>query len=364
MLGLAKALRAIVRAFCKMRPDGALFFQRETVLLSKLFKFLLLVLVLTGVAAGYGWWWRTQPLEIAPSPAQVEIARGASSQAVAQALVDAGVVQVPAGVVYAWLRASGQGARVKAGYYEFETGVTPEQVMQRLIKGEQSLKAITFVEGWTFAQMREQLAKQPLLQQQTQGLSDAQVMEKLGRKDVHPEGRFFPDTYLFAKGSSDLAILQQSLEAMDRMLEAAWQQRERGLPLKTPDEALILASIVEKETGLDSDRRRIAGVFINRLNKGMLLQTDPTVIYGLGKDFDGRLRRRHLEADTPWNTYTRTGLPPTPIAMPGRASLLAAVQPEKTSAYYFVARGDGSSEFSDTLQQHNRAVDRYIRSKP
>ncbi|RRD42376.1 endolytic transglycosylase MltG [Comamonadaceae bacterium OH3737_COT-264] len=341
----------------------AVFTRGIVVLLRRLLLLLLLVLVLAGAALGYGWWWRMQPLEIAPSPAEVTIARGASAKTVAQTLVAAGVFDVPVQGLYAWLRLSGQGSQVKAGYYEFASGDTPAQVMQRLIKGEQSLKSITFVEGWTFAQMRQLLAQQPLAHE-TRGLSDAQVMEKLGRQGMHPEGRFFPDTYLYAKGSSDLAVLKQSLEAMDRMLEAAWQQRERSLPLKTPDEALILASIVEKETGRDSDRRRIAGVFVNRLNKGMLLQTDPTVIYGLGQQFDGRLRKRHLQTDTPWNTYTRAGLPPTPIAMPGRASLLAAVQPEKTTAYYFVARGDGSSEFSETLQQHNRAVDRYIRGKP
>lgn len=332
-------------------------------MLRKLFLLLLLVLALLGAALAYGLWWRDQPLHIEPAPAELTIARGATPRGVAQALVDAKVLRLPPALLYWGLRASGQGQRIKAGYYEFESGVTPRQVLRRLVRGEQTLQSITFVEGWTFKQMRQLLAQQPL-QHQTTGLSDAQIMAQLGREGVHPEGRFFPDTYFFAKGSSDLAVLEQSLQAMDRMLEAVWQQRDRNLPLKKPDEALILASIVEKETGRHSDRGRIAGVFINRLNKGMLLQTDPSVIYGLGDAYDGRLRRRHLEADTPWNTYTRTGLPPTPIAMPGKQSLLAAVQPEKTSALYFVARGDGSSEFSDTLQQHNRAVDRYIRGKP
>jgi UPF0755 protein len=184
-------------------------------------------------------------------------------------------------------------------------------------------------------------------------------MEKLGRPDLKPEGRFFPDTYNYAKGSSDLALLQRAMRVMDQRLGAAWQQRAADLPLKTPEEALILASIVEKETGRPVDRAMISAVFNNRLRIGMMLQTDPTVIYGLGAKFDGNLRKRDLLADTLWNTYTRAGLPPTPIAMPGKASLLAAVQPAQTKALYFVARGDGTSEFSATLQDHNRAVNKY-----
>ena len=190
-----------------------------------------------------------------------------------------------------------------------------------------------------------------------------EIMAQLGRPGVHPEGRFFPDTYSYAKGSSDLALLRRALHAMDRRLEAAWAARASDVPLKSPDEALILASIVEKETGRASDRAQIAGVFANRLRVGMLLQTDPTVIYGLGEKFDGNLRRRDLQTDTPWNTYTRPGLPPTPIAMPGKAALLAAVQPASTRALYFVAKGDGSSHFSTNLDEHNRAVNRYQRGQ-
>ena len=188
-------------------------------------------------------------------------------------------------------------------------------------------------------------------------------MKALGRPGQHPEGRFFPDTYTYARGSSDLAVLRRALRAMDRRLDAAWQQRAPGTPLKSADEALVLASIVEKETGRPADRAQIAGVFSNRLRQGMLLQTDPTVIYGLGEAFDGNLRKRDLQTDSPYNTYLRAGLPPTPIAMPGKAALLAAVQPAATDALYFVARGDGSSEFSATLDAHNRAVNRYQRSK-
>ena len=189
------------------------------------------------------------------------------------------------------------------------------------------------------------------------------AVERLGRPGVHPEGRFFPDTYTYAKGSSDLALLRRALHAMDRKLEVAWAQRAADLPLKTPDEALVLASIVEKETGRASDRGQIAGVFVNRLRAGMLLQTDPTVIYGMGEAFDGNLRKKDLQTDTPWNTYTRAGLPPTPIAMPGKAALLAAVQPEPTRNLYFVAKGDGTSHFSPSLEEHNRAVTRYQRGQ-
>lgn len=188
-------------------------------------------------------------------------------------------------------------------------------------------------------------------------------MQKLGAPGTPAEGRFFPDTYTYSRGSSDLAVLKRALHAMDRKLAQAWEQRAPDSPLKSPEQALVLASIVEKETGRPSDRPEIAGVFTNRLRIGMLLQTDPTVIYGMGEAFDGNLRRRDLLKDTPWNTYTRPGLPPTPIAMPGQAALLAAVKPARTQALYFVARGDGSSQFSATLEEHNRAVNKYQRGQ-
>ena len=207
------------------------------------------------------------------------------------------------------------------------------------------------------------MARDGALKPDTAGLSDAAIMERLERPGVHPEGRFFPDTYTYAKGSSDLAVLRRALHAMDRRLEAAWSQRASDTPLKSAEQALILASIVEKETGRASDRGLVAGVFANRLRVGMLLQTDPTVIYGLGEKFDGNLRKKDLQTDTPWNTYTRAGLPPTPIAMPGKAALLAAVQPEPTRALYFVAKGDGTSHFSESLDEHNRAVNRYQRGQ-
>ena len=239
--------------------------------------------------------------------------------------------------------------------------ITPKRLLQRLVRGEEALRSITFVEGWNFRQVREALSKAELLKQDTRGLSDDLIMEKLGKPGLHPEGRFFPDTYTYVKGSTDLHLLQRALRAMDKRLNEAWAQKAADSPLKTPDEALILASIVEKETGRASDRPMVASVFANRLRVGMMLQTDPTVIYGLGASFDGNLRKKDLQTDTPWNTYTRAGLPPTPIAMPGKASLLAAVAPATSKALYFVARGDGTSQFSATLDEHNRAVNQYQR---
>jgi len=235
--------------------------------------------------------------------------------------------------------------------------------LSMLVRGEETLKSVTLVEGWTFMQVRTALQKADQVAPDTLGLSPEIIMEKLGKPNVHPEGRFFPDTYTYSKGSSDLAVLKRAARAMDKRLDAAWAQRSPDTPLKTPEQALILASIIEKETGKPSDRQQIGGVFTNRLRLGMMLQTDPSVIYGLGDKFDGNLRKRDLLADTPYNTYTRAGLPPTPIAMPGKAALLAAVQPAPTQALYFVSRGDGSSQFSTSLDEHNRAINQYIRGR-
>ena len=231
------------------------------------------------------------------------------------------------------------------------------------MRGDEALRAVTLVEGWNFTQVRTALSKAEQLKPDTKGMVADLLMTTLGKPGVHPEGRFFPDTYTYAKGSSDLALLKRAMRAMDNRLEAAWSQRLPDTPLKTPEQALILASIVEKETGRASERPMIAGVFANRLRLGMMLQTDPTVIYGMGEAFDGNLRRRDLLTDTPWNTYTRAGLPPTPIAMPGKSALLAAVQAAPTQALYFVARGDGSSHFSANLEEHNRAVNKYQRGQ-
>jgi UPF0755 protein len=325
----------------------------------RLLSILLLAVTLLG---GYVAWWLNHALILKTDPVDLLIQPGTSARSVAQAAVDAGAQTDPT-LLYWWFRLSGDARQLKAGSYEIEKGTTPRRLLQKLVNGEQALRSVTLLEGWTFAQVLDSLSKAEHLAPDNKGLKPDLIMSALGKPGVHPEGRFFPDTYTYAKGSSDLGVLKSAMQAMDRQLEAAWKLRTSNSPLKTPEQVLILASIVEKETGRDSDRAEIAGVFINRLRIGMMLQTDPTVIYGLGEAFDGNLRRRHLLADTPWNTYTRTGLPPTPISMPGKSSLMAAVHPADTKAIYFVARGDGSSYFSATLEEHNRAVNKYQRGQ-
>nr|WP_304412136.1 endolytic transglycosylase MltG [Polaromonas sp. CF318] len=328
----------------------------------------MLILVFAGALLlfGAGLWWLHEPIPLRLAPGSqvvdLEIEPGTPASGVAEVIVASGA-DVPAVLLHAWFRFSGQARLIKAGSYELVPGTTPRKLLSMLVRGEEALKSVTLVEGWTFNQVRAALQKAEQLSPDTLNLAPEAIMEKLGKPGVHPEGRFFPDTYTYAKGSSDLAVLKRAARAMDKRLDAAWSLRSPDTPLKTPDEALILASIVEKETGKPSDRPQIGGVFSNRLRLGMLLQTDPTVIYGLGSKFDGNLRKRDLLADTPYNTYTRAGLPPTPIAMPGRAALLAAVQPAPTKAIYFVARGDGSSQFSASLDEHNRAVNKYIRGQ-
>ena len=324
---------------------------------------LLALIVLVGIAlGGAAYWWLHQPLDLGPEPLELAIEPGTTPRGVARDVVAAGV-KTDARLLYAWFRVSGQDRAIKAGNYEIPPGTTPISLLQKLARGEEALRALTLVEGWNWRQVRQALAKEEQLKHDAAALTDEALMAQLGRAGVAPEGRFFPDTYTYAKGSSDIALLRRAMHAMDRHLEAAWAQRAADTPLKSADEALTLASIVEKETGKASDRGQIAGVFVNRLRVGMLLQTDPTVIYGLGEKFDGNLRKRDLQTDTPWNTYTRPGLPPTPIAMPGKASLLAAVQPQATRAFYFVAKGDGTSHFSASLEEHNRAVNRYQRGQ-
>lgn len=323
-------------------------------------RFLLFLVLLAGAAFAATTWWLEQPLVLAAESVDVSIEPRTSARGVADTIAQSGV-DVSPHLLYAWFRLSGNARQIRAGSYEIERGTTPRSLLGKLVRGEESLQSLTLVEGWTFRQLREALSRSPQLRADTKDLSDAMVMEKLGRVGQHPEGRFFPDTYSYAKGSSDLKLLALALRTMDRHLQAAWKQRAPDSPLQTPEQALILASIVEKETGRNADRGLVAGVFNNRLRIGMMLQTDPTVIYGMGERFDGNLRKRDLQTDTPWNTYTRAGLPPTPIAMPGRESLLAAVAPAQTTALYFVARGDGSSEFSANLDEHNRAVNKYQR---
>jgi UPF0755 protein len=329
-------------------------------------RFLLSVLLLgllAAVAAGsWGLWWVYQPLRLATPSVDLSIEAGTLPRGVANAVRDAGV-DVNPDLLYLWFRFSGQGRQIKAGSYELEAGITPHRLLAKLARGEESLRALTLVEGWNIRQVRAALAKEDTLKADTKALTDDALMNLLGRAGQHPEGRFFPDTYTYAKGSSDIAVLKRAMRAMDKHLAAAWSQRAPDAAVKTPDEALILASIVEKETGKAADRPMVASVFNNRLRVGMPLQTDPTVIYGLGAAFDGNLRKRDLQADTPWNTYTRAGLPPTPIAMPGKQSLLAAVQPAQSKALYFVSRGDGSSQFSGSLDEHNRAVNKYQRGQ-
>jgi len=328
---------------------------------------LLTLLIFAGLAGfGGALWWLHAPLPLRLQPGttavDLQIEPGSSARAVADSAVAAGI-DVPPVLLQAWFRLSGQERQIRAGSYEVGAGTTPRKLLSMLVRGEEALKSITLVEGWTFVQVLKALQKEEHLAHQTVGLDPEVIMQKLGKTGMHPEGRFFPDTYTFAKGASDLAVLQRAARAMDKQAEAAWAMRSPDTPLKTLDQALVLASIVEKETGKPSDRGQIAGVFINRLRIGMPLQTDPTVIYGLGERFDGNLRKRDLLADTAYNTYTRGGLPPTPIAMPGKAALMAAVKPEPTKALYFVARGDGASQFSVTLDEHNRAVNKYIRGQ-
>lgn len=327
----------------------------------RLIRTLLLALVATAAAlAAAGLWWLQRPLPLPPGdPAlAVQIAPGSSARAVAQSLGDAGVGAPPL-LLYAWFRLSGQARAIKAGQYELQAGLTPRSLLDKLVKGEQALVGLTLIEGWNFREVLQALRQSPHLAQDLDGLSPADIMARIGYPGRQPEGRFFPDTYRMVRGASASSVLRQAAQAMDQRLAQAWQQRAPDAVVKSPDEALILASIIEKETGLEADRALVGGVFSNRLRIGMRLQTDPTVIYGLGERFDGNLRRADLLADTPYNSYTRAGLPPTPIAMPGWASLLAAVQPAPTPALYFVARGDGSSHFSASLAEHNAAVRQY-----
>ena len=326
---------------------------------------LLLALMLLGLgAAAAGVWWLQRPLQMpdsvsAETPLEVTIAPGSSARAVAESVVNAGV-QGPSVLLYAWFRLSGESRQIKAGSYELAPGTTPTSLLSKLVRGEQALRSLTLLEGWNIRQVLQAVRSSPDLIQDLDGLSMADLMARIGYPGRHPEGRFFPDTYRMVKNTPASAVLRQAAQAMEQQLKAAWAQRAPNSPLRTPDEALILASIIEKETGLESDRAMVGGVFSNRLRIGMRLQTDPSVIYGLGERFDGNLRRVDLQTDGPYNTYTRAGLPPTPIAMPGRNSLMAAVMPATTNAMYFVARGDGASYFSDTLPEHNAAVRRYI----
>ena len=325
--------------------------------IGQVFGTLLVLLALLSAAIA---WWAIRPLSLASQTVDISIEPQTTVRGIAQVVAASGVDVEPV-LLYGFFRISGQSRQLRAGSYEISQGESVLDLLRKLSRGEESLKAVGLIDGWTFKQFRAALAKAPNLNHDSQGLSDAELMARLGKPGVAPEGRFFPDTYTYGKGASELRVMQRALHAMDKQLAMAWAQRDTSIALKTPDEALILASIVEKETGKESDRGMISSVFHNRLRINMPLQTDPTVIYGMGDAFDGNLRRADLQSDHPWNTYTRKGLPPTPIAMPGRNALRATMHPDTSNALYFVARGDGSSAFSETLEEHNAAVNRYQR---
>jgi len=290
----------------------------------------------------------------------IDIEAGSSVRQIINLSQDQGL-DVNATYLYWLFRLSGQAKDIKAGSYEIGQDVTPWDFLQKITRGDETLKSITLVEGWTFRQFRAALNKSEALKHDSVLLSDEEIMVRLGAERTPSEGHFYPDTYTFGKNTSDLKVLARAKKAMDHQLNKAWSERAANTPLSSPEEALILASIVEKETGVGKDRPMISSVFHNRLKIGMLLQTDPTVIYGMGESFNGNLTKKDLKTDHPWNTYTRAGLPPTPIAMPGKAALHAALHPQSSQALYFVAKGDGSSYFSQTLQEHNQAVNRYQR---
>ncbi len=292
------------------------------------------------------------------APYEFSIKPGSSLKQIAQQLVDADILSDTWSFILL-SRYLGSDSTIKAGDYLLTENLSQIELLEYLIKGDIRQNEIRFIEGWTFAQFREVLYRHPDIRNTTDGLSETEIMQMIGTGESSAEGLFFPDTYFFLKNSSDIEVLRRAYQSMQNHLQAAWDERIDPLPLKSPYEALILASIVEKETGLESDRAEIAGVFVNRLRIGMRLQTDPTVIYGMGDQFDGNLRRKDLQTDHDYNTYTRSGLPPTPIAMPGLASIRAAVNPAVTDALYFVAKGNGESKFSTNLQDHNRAVAKY-----
>lgn len=324
---------------------------------------LILSLLLILGAGGAAFWWLNQPLVLSADSVEVSVELGTPPREIAQQWVQAGVQTSPT-LLYEWFRWSGQARKIRAGSYEIDRGVTPAALLNKMVRGDETLAVVRLIEGWTFRQFRAELAKADSLKPTTAAMTDEQVMAAIGAPPSQsPEGRFHPDTYAYSKGSSDIAVLKRAYHAMQKRLGAVWQERAPDTPLQSAADALVLASIVEKETGAGADRGKVAAVFVNRLRLGMPLQTDPTVIYGLGTAFDGNLRKRDLLADTPYNTYTRNGLPPTPISMPGKAALLAAVHPDASKALYFVSRGDGSSEFSETLADHNRAVNQYQRKK-
>ncbi|MBX3702681.1 MAG: endolytic transglycosylase MltG [Steroidobacteraceae bacterium] len=325
-----------------------------------------MLVVLLATAAWFAWRhneraWLSEPIEALQATVVFDLPEGASLTAVAAALEGQGLLE-RRGTWIRHARREGLATRIRAGEYELQPGATPAGLLQQFAAGRVRLHALTIPEGWTFRQALAAIQAHPAVKVELADVPASGIMQRLGLGDRHPEGLFFPDTYHFSRGTSDGTILLQAHARMENALATAWANRVAGLPFDSPYQALILASVIEKETGAPEERGLIAGVFVNRLRKGMRLQTDPTVIYGMGEAFDGNLRRRDLQADTPYNTYTRGGLPPTPIALPGRAALEAAVRPDATDALYFVATGlgDGRHFFAKSLVAHNENVRRHI----
>lgn len=324
----------------------------------------LLLLVVLALGLGAGWLgleyqrFIGQALNLGDTEQSLSVKRGDTVGVIARRLAKRGWIAKPQ--LFVWMaRIQGKAAAIKAGDYALEPGITPEMLLDQLVSGKVRHHSLTLVEGWDFRQLLEAVRSNEHLVHTLEGLSHEAIMEKLGYPGQHPEGRFLSDTYHFPQDSTDVEFLQRAYRHMETLVNELWAERDQDLPLESPYEAMILASIIEKETGLASERPEISGVFIRRLKKGMRLQTDPTVIYGLGEAFDGNLRRRDLRSDSPYNTYRHSGLPPTPIAMPGRDALHAALHPAPGNALYFVARGDGSHHFSATLKEHNNAVIKY-----
>lgn len=320
----------------------------------------LIVLGLLGLAALAAWvaWFSFRPLPLPTMPYEFTIAPGASLKKTAMQLEEAGVLQDELRLRILG-RVMGYAGRIQAGTYSLDRPVTPLELLDKIVRGDVIRGAVLLVEGWNIREVRQELARNPQLDHRLVDMTDADLLAAIGAAEVHPEGIFFPDTYYFSPHSPDIEVLRRAYQLQCQKLQAAWEARAAGLPYKTPYEALIMASIIEKETGVAEERPQIAAVFINRLKIGMRLQTDPTVIYGLGAKFDGNLRKADLQRDTPYNTYTRAGLPPTPIAMPGEDAIRAALNPADSKALYFVSRGDGTHVFSATLEEHNRAVNHF-----
>ena len=323
--------------------------------------FFLLIAALS-LATALGAWFALSPIPLASSPLDFSISPGASLRLASQQMAEAGLGFSPWQFT-AMTRLANKATEIKAGSYEVAAGITPWLLLKKLTRGDFSQAEIALIEGKTFRQFRALLDAHPDLRHDSAGISDKDLLARIGGGESHPEGLFFPDTYVFSKKTSDLDVLRRAYAAMKVHLGQEWEKRSPATPYASPYEALIMASIIEKESGRPGDREAISAVFVNRLRLKMLLQTDQTVVYGMGEGFSGRLRKRDLLTDTPYNTYTRGGLPPTPIATPSLASLQAALHPSSSSMLYFVARGDGSSEFSRDLDDHNRAVAKYLKGK-